>query len=323
MSAKRSLIPATVVAAALWGGASLAAGTQDLSHTYDLDKINQALGTAVSRLSLADSPITNVSVQLDESRTDLANEKMGINASFDLSQVSFQKGPVAVKGKADIKVLPESKEMPKGGFNLKLKAHLQADSVAFMKFVMAEAKHCEKAEKKTGVDRLVADSHCELSKRIATAENLDQMKEAFVAMRSETVSSLSAFVTAATGELAAVQNDIVRQEMSARVKRAHKLLKAAEESKITETENGFSVEVGKVSLLPGIANLDKAEMAFTPDTVYMAKAVTIKAGYELYEAAKPEIKKLLKGLEEQDACAISLVTSKMNIRVNLLSDMLD
>lgn len=323
MSVKRTALPAIMSVAFLWSSGALAGESQDVAATFDISKINQALSTAISRVSVAGGHILNIRAKLDERRTDIDKDKFGVDAAFDLANVSFQKGIVAAKVKADLQVLKESKAMPHGGFRVKGKVDLAADPVAFMKFAAEKMHQCEKAAKTKGVDRLVAQAHCDLSKQLLASQTLGDMKEAFVGMRREMVSSLSDFVTAATGELAAVQNDVVRQEMAERVKRARNFLKASEEASITDVEGGFMVEVSDIDVFGGLLEMDKARVLFTADHVHMEKALTIKAGSVLYSAAKPEIKKLLAGLEAQDECAMNAVIAHMNIRLNLLNAMID
>lgn len=323
---KRSTIhqiaTAALVTFTLGSGVALAQDQGELrSSEYDYDAVNSSIAKATSAVVEASSVLESAVVTVDGAVTSLANDVYKVNKSMVLkkSPWSADKLGVDLAVKAQMK---RHEDPAKGALDLEGSVRVETDTLAMVKFMNAKKlKRCgERVE--SGLKRISQKHSCELAEDVAVAGSLGDIARAMIVHRDGEKADLEAFVKRAKVSVAAESNELMKTEGSKLLEKAKRKLHSLASVQVEALEDGLRLSLEHINTKHPGFKLKRVDISLTPEVAEVSGSGSLRMPTMLYDAAKPEVAYMLKGLEEGREYALEHIGAHARLRERVIAAMI-
>jgi hypothetical protein len=294
------------------------------SDSFDFDKINASLTTALSTFSATNDAIDSLMYQLDPIGTDVANDRYLFDVSLQLSRTPWSDDQLKAEGTFGISTDLQDPNEP--GLNFSVKAVFQTDALAMLKYKITKISHCDAPEKSAGIMGILWRRHCEYVARLPQIETVSDLHDLLaekIAVHQSDVRAYIASLNEALSQMAEQKsgNTEIEKLLQAQIKASDGALTFLNGIILTESKYGFTLEAPAFSGCP-ILGSSGMSLAVSPTTLAIKGAVHLNFGKSLYAAAKPVVVEVLHGLERGDEVAMKLVQLDAEIFANMIQNVL-
>jgi len=307
---------ATVIAIAS-GSALVAAGHES---SLDYGRINASIASAIDPVVRGSSVIESAVVTIDGSVTDFDKDTYKINKSMVLKKAPWSAKPV--EANLSMTAMMKRNENPeKGKIESKFDLSLKSDTMALLKFMQhKKVKRCqERAE--TGVKGIFQKHECGLAADILKATTLAEVAGLVKGHVKGEREDLEAFAAQSQPAIESVQSAMLRQEGAKILDKARRKLHYLESIKVEERGEGFTLSADYApSRHPG-CKIKHLEMVLDPESSSVKLDASKRLATMKYDALKPEIVHMFKGLEEGREFAVEHIASHARVGDRLISSM--
>lgn len=322
----RGQIIATISAGALMFTSALQA-----AETLDYAKINKNIADIVGTTLSQQGSISNLQLSIDGNVTNFDKNQFGANFSLVAPSTGWSKEAVQANGAIKVEV-EQGKKGEEGKIEVKHAMTVKTDVLALLKFMVQ--KHevlCQKADSIGGLNGLIISNKCKSIPKIKDAASLADIFAVIKDVHAEQIATLEAFVAEGNQNIAGISNVTLKQEAEKSIKKASKLLSIEKNAKLEATKDGGYIIESKdmdltvISFFDGLKDLvqiDDSKVVLKDNEIKLACELDLLFGTKLYNAAKPELFKYMKGLEEGSEASKELLAGKIRIMLTLISEKL-
>jgi hypothetical protein len=255
------------------------------------------------------------------------------NYSFDAQTTSLEKNEFLINLEGALKETPwdETKALnfsadfgfkidvppKKEAVEIFISKSLDTDGVELMKYIAREHSPCPVPDAVQGVKRIAQEQDCENVPAILASQNVEQLKGVFENHINRTTLAIEAYLASLERENALVRSPQVKGLLSKELAHGHAILKGIKTARVESTKQGFLMSARDIQFNDQILIKDISLRVENTNTLL---SVTLRApvGSDLYLAAKPEIERVLKALEEGQLYAKEIVKMKSRVWLNFI-----
>lgn len=312
--------------ASISAGALIFSSTLLAAEKLDYAKINQNIADVIANSLSQQSNISSLSLSIDGRGTDLDANQFRANFSGTVNSTGWSKESASAKGFMKLAVI-DGKKGQQGKIELIKSVTIKTDVLAMLKY------HTEKQsglcqQNISGIYGVLLKNECESIPQIQQADNVGDIFNIIKDVYAKHIASLETIVSEGNQSLASISNATLKEEAEKSLQQAQKLLDIIKNAKAEQTKSGYIVAVKNmdfpiITLLNGLKdliNIDDAKMILSEHEVTFSSKVDFLVGAKLFNIAKPEIKKYLKGLEEGSEGSKQIAAMKINLMLALVNE---
>ncbi len=307
---------ATVIAIAS-GSALVAAGFES---SLDYGRINASIASAIDPVVRDSAVVESAVVTIDGSVTDFDKDTYKINKSLVLKKAPWSAKPV--EANLSMTAMMKRDENPeKGKIQSKLDMSLKTDTMALLKFMQhKKMKRCqERAE--TGIKGIFQKHECGLAADVLKATTLEEVAALIKSHVKSEREDLESFAAKSQPAIESTQSVLLREEGTKLLDKARRKLHYLESIKVEKRGEGFSLSADHArSRHPG-CKIKHLEMVLDPESSSVKIDASTRLATMKYDAFKPEMVHMFKGLEEGREFAVEHVASHARYGERLISSM--
>lgn len=298
-------------------GALVAAGFES---SLDYGRINASIASAIDPVVRDSAIVESAVVTIDGNVTDFEKDTYKIDKALVLKKAPWSADPVTAN--LSLKATMKRNDNPeKGKIESRLDMSMKTDTLALIKFMqLKKVKRCQERTE-TGVKGIFQKHECGLAADVLKANSLAEIasliKERVKSERQE----LESFAAQTQPSLESVQSVLLREEGAKILDKARRKLHYLESVKVEKRGEGFSVSADHArSRHPG-CKIKHLEMVLDPESSSVKIDATTRLATMKYDAFKPEMVHMFKGLEEGREFAVEHVASHARYGERLISSM--
>ncbi len=316
------------VIATISAGALLFTSALQAAEKLDYAKINKNIADVIGNTLNQQGAISHLKLSVNGNVTDFDKNQFG--AKFALMAPSTAWSKEAVKAYGTIKVeVEEGKNGEAGKIELEKSMTVKTDTLALMKFMVQKHEAlCQNAANVGGLNGLIMTNKCKSLSKVKEANSIADIFAVIKDVHAEQIATLEAFINESNQNIAGISNVILKQEAEKSVARANKLLQIEKNAKLEATKDGYLIESKDMDLtvisffdgLKDLVKIDDAKVLLKDKEISLSCEMDVLFGTKLYNAAKPELFKYMKGLEEGSETSKELLASKIRIMTTLIGE---
>ncbi len=291
---------------------TLASGISTDEETLDFAKINSNIAGVVAETIKGSAVIKSLDYSIDPETTDLAKDSYQVNKKSVLENVHWAKGRIetesamkltfkhkAVGLQDESRVHGRKLEATLGG-----KMAVKGDALAMLKLMTSDkARECsgelpqESEISPSGLEAISAKHHCRMYAAVAKAEDIAAIETAMQKFVGDMRESLQVFIKSATPAVERANDKILREEGLKLIASAQEKVDTLTGVSFVSSLDGFEMKIPSMRLPKGY-KLNELELILRKDFASVKGELAFKLSERIYNAYKPEVARMLKGIEE-------------------------
>lgn len=290
--------------------ATLATASEDLA--LDFAKINSNMAAVVAETIRGSNVIKSLDYSIDPEVTDLARDSYQVNKKAVLENVHWAMGRIETESSMRLhfkRKAPDAQDESrvhgrKLDATLGGKMAVKGDTLAMLKLMtLDKARECsgelrrEIEASPSGLEAISAKHHCAMYAAVASAADITVVENAMRKFVDDMRESLQVFVKGAGPSVEHANDKILREEGLKLIASAQEKLDTLAAVKFESRHDGFAMKVPAMHLMRG-CKIKDLELIVREDFASVQGALAFKLSERLYDAYKPEIAHMLKGIEE-------------------------
>jgi hypothetical protein len=298
-------------------GALVAAGFES---SLDYGRINASIASAIDPVVRDSAIVESAVVTIDGSVTDFDKDTYKIDKALVLKKAPWSSNPVTAN--LSLKATMKRNDNPeKGKIESKLDMSMKTDTLALVKFMqLKKVKRCQERTE-TGVKGIFQKHECGLAADVLKANSLAEIAALIKGHVKSEREELESFAAQTQPSLESVESALLREEGAKILDKARRKLHYLESVKVEKRGEGFSVSADHArSRHPG-CKIKHLEMVLDPESSSVKIDATTRLATMKYDAFKPEMVQMFKGLEEGREFAVEHVASHVRYGERLISSM--
>lgn len=318
---RHSMTAAALVALTLGASPALAQSQTERARTeYDFDAINRNIAVATDTVVENSSVLKSAVVTVDGDVTDLENDVYKVNKKMVLKHSPWSNGRMKID-LAITAAMQREEDPEKGSLALDAVAKVKTDTLAMVKFLNAKKlKRCaERVE--TGFKRISQKHACGLAEDVAKARSLKAVAKSIAEHLEGEKVDLKKFITRAESSVARESNERMQAEGVKLVAKAKRKLHALDSIKVATQEGGFQMSLEHLNTSYPDLKIKTLTVSLTPDSAEISAAGSLRLSTMFYDAFKPEIAHIFRGLEDGREYAIEHISAHARLRDRVLTAM--
>ena len=287
---------------------------------YDIERINSSIAAAVKGAIADSSVIESAVVTIDGAVTDLEKDTYKVDKAFVFKKAPWTKDKV--EASLSVKAtMHRDDNTEKGSVGFDVNLGLKTDTLAFLKLMNhKKLKHCESL-KESGMKGIAAKSECGLAADVVKAKDLKEVAGLIQERTKTEIEELKSFVASSQPAVESQTSVLLQDEGRKLLEKTKRKLHALKSIKVELVGEGFTLAMDHAkSRHPG-CKIKHLEMVLNPDSASVKADISMRFSTMMYDAMKPEIANIMKGLEEGREFAVEHVASHARFHERLLTAM--
>lgn len=306
------------------------------SDTFDFARINENMAKA-AREAIKDSKVfLQLDYQIDPEGTDLDRDTYKVNKKAIVENVHWAKGRIDYSSSIGLRferLAPagQGEEHRIHGRKIKVilggNMEVKGNTLEMLKLMSADkAAECRgtlspsggEESKPTGLEAISRQHHCALFEAVVDANDLGEVEVAMRKSLNDQRSSLQAFLKATRPSIERIADRVLHEEGMKLLASAEAQLGTLNNVTIEALDDGFRMDVPAAMMKRG-CKLRNFEMVVRKDFASLAGEVEFKLPERLYDAMKPEIAHMLRGIEQGREYGMEHIAYHVRIDERLLA----
>jgi len=297
--------------AATAGASAVLLADPPVTGDLDFQRINAAIKEAMDPIVAESELISKFTYAIDSSHTDLDKNLYGVDMQVEgkepWSDESFA---------SNIKLILQHDEAA-SKLDAFTNLEVSTDTLAFVRHHAQKSKVCDMEPKASGAIRVALSEDCKILPRLSNVKSFDELHQILSDHIENAKATMTLYETDLKKALEIVQSEEAKQSLGAQVAESQSYLKGASEVKLTRTVDGVKLEVGEFPVL-GHLDLKNMSIDFSPAKIHATGEGSTTLCSKMYRAAKPELLRILRGLERGEEFAGKLTQMETRFWLRLM-----
>ncbi len=287
---------------------------------YDMDSINSSIATAVKGAIADSSVIESAVVTIDGAVTDLEKDTYKFDKSFVLKKAPWTKGKVEASMSVTA-MMNRSDNPEKGSVGLDVKLGLKTETLAFLKMMnQKKLKRCASL-KESGMKSIASKAECGLAADVVKAKDLKEIAALIQGHTTSAIEGLESFVASSKSVVESQSSVLLKDEGKKLLEKTKRKLHVLKSIKVDLVGEGFSLTMDHAASRHPGCKIKHLAMVLSPDSASVLADVSMRVPTMVYDAVKPEVANMLKGLEDGREFAVEQVAAHARVHERLMSAM--
>lgn len=278
----------------------------------DFTKINRTIAESLDSVVRESQVFTKLNYEIDAKRTDLENDRYGVNLDATLKQAPWSQQEVPLSATLDLTRRAEGKQ----GMAVTITSTISSDPLAFMKFITSKHQ-CPPRPSVQGVLRVLKNEDCHIAAQMKGATSLDDLYEILKKHVLDSKLAVQQYRNSIETVLPTVRQSALKQLLSEQSESSRKIIEDLNVTTIRKDDSGFGIRASMFRF-GELLEMKKFELSLSPDSVKLALSIETPFGSRLYDAAKSDILKLISDMEEGKEYTKALIQLEARIWLQLI-----
>lgn len=287
---------------------------------YDFDRINSNIAAATKSVIADSSVIESAVATIDGAVTNLDKDIYKLDKMLVLKKAPWTKDKVEA-ALSIIANVNRSDKPEKGSLGLNVNLALKTDTLAFLKLMNQKKIQRCASFKESGVKSISFKHRCGLAADVAKATDLKEVSELIQSHTTGEIKDLESFIASSKATLESQSSVLLKDEGRKLLEKTERKLHALKSIKVDPTAEGFTLAMDHAPSRHQGCKIKHLEMVLNPDSASLKADISMRFSTMVYDAMKPEIANVLKGLEDGREFAMEHVASHARFHERLMAAM--